>query len=199
MLARASNWRPERLHVIAIGLWRLRAGCDKSRPPTQLEYRKAPLRNVAADRIENGVAIGHHLGEISGVVVDNFICPDIAQIGMVWRAGGRDHTCADMLGKLNGKAGDPARPALDQDRLSRLQFQCVLDGTHCGEAAERQGRGVNMRQGRGFVGDNRSLDRDLLGVRTLLTGFANAKDLVAHLKICDPFADGADHAGKIST
>jgi hypothetical protein len=31
-----------------------------------------------------------------------------------------------------------------------------------------------------------------------LTGFANAKDCIANLKLRDAFADGADHAGKIS-
>ena len=39
------------------------------------------------------------------------------------RAGRRDHTGADMFCKLNGKAGDPARTALNQNRLAGLQFQ----------------------------------------------------------------------------
>jgi len=34
--------------------------------------------------------------------------------------------------------------------------------------------------------------------RHLLTDFANAEDCIANLKICDAFADSADHAGNIS-
>jgi hypothetical protein len=51
---------------------------------------------------------------------------------------------------------------------------------------------VNVR----LLGDDGSLDRDL---GPLLSGVANSKDLVAHFEICDAFAHGADHAGKIST
>ena len=64
---------------------------------------------------------------------------------MVRRPGSRDHMGADVLGKLNGEAGDSARPSLDQDRLPRLQFQRILDSTQRGKAGERQGSGVNMR------------------------------------------------------
>ena len=56
-----------------------------------------------------------------------------------------------------------------------------------------------MRHTLGLVGDNCSLDRYLLGVGAFLTGFANAKDLIAYLKICDVINGGADDAGKIST
>ena len=143
--ARASDWRAERFYVVALGLWRLWAGSDKGRASARLEDREGPLRHIAADGIEDRVAISHDPREIVGVVIDNFISPNVAEIGMVCRARCRDHMGADMLGKLNGEAGDPTRPALDQDSFSRLQFQCILDGTHRRKAGERQGGGVNMR------------------------------------------------------
>src|ERR1035437_6745624 len=67
--------------------------------------------------------------------------PDIVTVR---RARRRDHTGADMFCKLNGEAGDAARTALNQNRLARLQFQRLLDGTYCRETGESQGGGVNM-------------------------------------------------------
>jgi hypothetical protein len=49
-----------------------------------------------------------------------------------------------------------------------------------------------------LLGDDRRLDRDLLGIGALLAGLANAEHGVAEAKILDAFADGADHAGKIA-
>ena len=49
-----------------------------------------------------------------------------------------------MFCKLNGEAGDPARTALNQNRLARLQFQRFLDGAYCRETSESQGGGINM-------------------------------------------------------
>src|SRR5882672_5483060 len=96
-------------------------------------------------------SIGHDLSEIAGVVVDNFISSDVAQIGLVCRTRGRDHMGTDMFGKLNGEAGDPARSALDQDPLPGLQFQHILDGTHCGETGERQAAALTYDSPSGFL------------------------------------------------
>src|SRR5664280_1503308 len=144
MLASTSNWWPERRHIIAIGLGRLRAGSNESGATTRLEHREGFLRNVAADSIEDGITTGHDLSEILCVVVDDLIGSELADIVTVRRARRRDHTGADMFCKLNGEAGDPARTALNQDRLAMLQFQRFLDGTYCRETSESQGGGVNM-------------------------------------------------------
>jgi hypothetical protein len=114
-------------------------------PTARLEHREGALRHVAADRVEDGVAIGHNLSEIFGVVVDDFIRAEAAHIVMVRRARSCNHTGADMLGKLNSKARDPARSAMDEDRLPRLQFQRVFDSTQRCETGERQGGGVDVR------------------------------------------------------
>src|ERR1019366_534968 len=144
MLASTSNRGPERRHIIAIGLWRLRAGSNESGATARLEHREGFLRHVAADSIEDGGATGHNLSEILCVVVDDLIGSEVADIVTVRRACRRDHMGADMFCKLNGEAGDPARTALDQNRLPGLQFQRFLDGTYCREAGESQGGGVNM-------------------------------------------------------
>src|SRR5450756_2921706 len=73
MLASTSNWGPERRHIIAIGLWRLRAGSNEGGATARLEHREGFLRHVAADSIEDGVATGHDLSEILCVVVDDLI------------------------------------------------------------------------------------------------------------------------------
>ena len=62
------------------------------------------LRHVAADSIENGVAIGHNLSEVPGIVVDDFIGSEPAHIFVVCCTRGRDDMGADMLGKLNGES-----------------------------------------------------------------------------------------------
>ncbi len=141
----ASHGRPEGLYVVAIRLRRFCARRDEGRAAAWLEDREGALGNVAADGIEHGIAIGHELGEITGVVVDDFIRADVTQIGMVGQTRRRDDMGADMLGKLDGEAGDPACAALDQDRLPRLQLQRILDRTHGRQAGERQGGGIDMR------------------------------------------------------
>jgi hypothetical protein len=60
MPAFASDRRPQRLHVVAIRLWRLGAGRDKRRAAARLEDREGPLRNIAADRIEDGPVLSGH-------------------------------------------------------------------------------------------------------------------------------------------
>jgi hypothetical protein len=69
MSAGTSDWRPERCHIAAIGLWRLWAGSDKGRAASRLDHRKGPLRHVAANGIEYGVATSHNLSEIGRLAV----------------------------------------------------------------------------------------------------------------------------------
>jgi hypothetical protein len=110
MSAGASNRRPERHYIVAVGRWRLRARSDKGRAAARLEYREGFLRHVAADSIEDGVAIAHNLSEVPGVVVDDFIGSEPAHIFVVCCTRGRDDMGANMFGKLNGEAGDPVSP-----------------------------------------------------------------------------------------
>src|SRR5262245_32501142 len=91
-----------------------------------------------------GVAIGNSLREVTSIVVDDVIRPERPHIGMVCRTRGRDHAGADMLGKLDGKAGDTPRPALDQDGLAALELQRILDRTQGREAGESQRGSVVM-------------------------------------------------------
>src|SRR5438046_9097050 len=109
----ASHGRSQRRYIGALWFWRLRARSDEGRATASLEHCKGSLRHVAPHRVENGVAISDCLCEIASVVVDDFIGAEAAHIGMVRRTRSGDHVGADMLGKLNGKAGDAARPSLN--------------------------------------------------------------------------------------
>src|SRR4051794_22270102 len=111
----ASDRRPESLDVAAVGCWWLSAGRNKRRAAAGLEHRTGPLCHIATDRIEDRIAIGRNLRKIDGVVVNNFICSDAAHILKVCRTRGRKNMRANMLGQLNGEAGDPACPTLHQD------------------------------------------------------------------------------------
>src|SRR5262245_25457596 len=55
-----------------------------------------------------------------------------------------------------------------------------------------------MRKIARFLGDDRSLDGDLLRVSALLTSVAYAEDLIANRDIPDAFARRTDHPGKIA-
>ena len=88
MLASTSNRGSERRHIIAIGLWRLRAGSNESGATAWLEHREGFLRHVATDSIEDGVATGYNLGEILCVVVDDLIGSEVVDIVTVCRARG---------------------------------------------------------------------------------------------------------------
>src|SRR5215472_6527880 len=144
MPAGASDRRPERSYVIAWRLRRLRPGSDKGCPTARLEHRERALRYVAADGIEDGVAIGDNLSEIRRFVVDDFVGSKAANVVVIGRARGRDHTGADMLGELNGEAGHSACSALDENRLAGLEFQCVFDGTQRRETGKRQSSGIDV-------------------------------------------------------
>jgi hypothetical protein len=78
MASSALNRRPERRDIVALRLWCLRAGGDEGGAAARLEHCEGPLRDVAADRIEDGIATGHNLSEISGVVVDDVIGSQVA-------------------------------------------------------------------------------------------------------------------------
>src|SRR5215510_508447 len=120
MPASASNGWSQCCHVGTLRCWRLRTRSDEGRTAARFEHREGPLRNVASDRVENSVAIGDGLREILGLVVHDFIRAELSHICMVRRTRGRDHASPDMLGKLDGKTGDAARPTLNQNRLTAL-------------------------------------------------------------------------------
>src|SRR5262249_166750 len=138
------------------------------------------------------------LREIKSVVIDNVIRPERSHIRMICRTRGRDHAGADMLGKLDGKTGDAPRPALDQDCLVASEFQRILDCAQGREAGEGECSSIVMGRIGGLLGDDRSLDGDLLRVGALLTSCADAEDRIANHDVLDALAYGTDHPGKIA-
>src|SRR5215831_11579966 len=111
---------PQRYDVAACGLRRLWARGNEGGTTAWLEHGERPVRDTATDRIEDRIAVGHHLCEIANVIVDDLIGAETAHVGVVDRARSCDHAGADMLGELNGKTGNPTGSALDQDRLPAL-------------------------------------------------------------------------------
>src|SRR4029077_2866515 len=138
------------------------------------------------------------LREVLGIVVDDLIGAEAAHVVTVRCARRGDYASTNLLGELNGEAGDAARPTLDEDRFSAVQLQRLLDGAQRGEARKCQSCGVDMRQPVGFLGEDDRLDRNLLGIGALLARCANAEDLIAYGQIRDTFSDRADHAGEVA-
>src|SRR5437588_12552520 len=118
MCTSASNRRSQRRHIGTLWLWRLSTRGDEGGAAARFEHRERPLRHVAPNRVENGVAIGDLLREISGVVVDDFIGSEASHIYMVRRTRGRNHTGTDMPGEMDGKTSHCHRSALHQCRLN---------------------------------------------------------------------------------
>src|SRR5262249_23521325 len=136
-IPRPSNHGSERCHIIAIGFWRLRAGSDEGRPATRLEYREGLLRDITADSVANGIATRHNLREILRIVVDDVIGTQVTHIVTIRSTRSRDHTCTDVLCKLNGETGDASCTALNQNGFTGSQLQRCLDGTQRGKASKR--------------------------------------------------------------
>jgi hypothetical protein len=116
------------------------------------------------------------LREVLGIVVDDLIGAEAAHVVTVRCARRGDYASTNLLGELNGEAGDAARPTLDEDRFSAVQLQRLLDGAQRGEARKCQSCGVDMRQPVGFLGEDGRLDRNLLGIGALLARCANARE-----------------------
>src|SRR5262245_53701212 len=70
------NGRPQCRYIGAFRPWRLCTRSDEGRAAARLEHHERPLRHVATDRVEDSVAIGDSLREITGVVIDNLIRPE---------------------------------------------------------------------------------------------------------------------------
>src|SRR5882724_5577659 len=109
----ASDAGPQCYDIATLRLWRLRARGDKGRTSARFQYCERALRDVAADRIEHGVAVLHGLGKIHRIVVDDLVGTDFAQVIMVRSTCGRDHACTEMFCQLDGKARDTTGAALD--------------------------------------------------------------------------------------
>ena len=86
---------------------------------------------------------------------------------------------------------------LDQDRLARLQFQCVFDRADRRQPGKRQRSGIDMRLAVGFLCDDGCLDRNLLGIGALLANVADGEDLIADTDIPDTFPNRRNDTGEI--
>src|SRR6516225_9149004 len=72
-LPRPPNRRSERCHIVTIWRWWLRTGSDKGCSAARLEHHEGLLRDITADRVENGVATRDHLCEILRIVIDDVV------------------------------------------------------------------------------------------------------------------------------
>ena len=146
MRAIAADLRPERLDIVARRRRRGRARGDERRPAAGLENLKRLGRDSAADGIENRIARGHRDREIGGVVIDDLIGPKVAEVIVVDRARRGDHGGTQVLGELDGEAGDATGTALDKNSFARFQPQRVLDGDQGGQTGQGECRAFDMRQ-----------------------------------------------------
>src|SRR5262252_1738742 len=192
------NRRSQRRYIGTLWFRRLRARSDEGGATARFEYCERSLRDVASDGVEDSVAIADSLREIASFVVDDFIGTQASHIVMVCRTRSRDHMRANVLGQLDGKTGNPASPALDQDRLTALQFQGVLKRAHGSEAGKRQSGCVDMGQAARLPADDGGLDGNLLRIGALLTGFANTEHCILERDVLDVPADGTDLTREIA-
>ncbi len=117
---------------------------------------------------------------------------------MIAGAGRGVNRGAEMLGDLDGKAGDAAGAALDQDGLAGLELRGVLDAGERGDADEAERRSFGVAQRSGLLGDDRGFDREFLGVAAFDALLSHAEHVVADGEIGHAGAERADHAGEIA-
>ncbi len=104
-----------------------------------------------------------------------------------------------MLGELNGKAGDAAGAALNQNRLAALKLQRIGNRTDRREAGKSQRGGIDMRQRIRLLADDRRFDRDLFAIGAFAAGIEHAEHRVADFQIVHTAAESADYAGKVAS
>src|SRR5262245_14420794 len=71
--AGAPNGRSQRRHIRTWWLRRLRTRSDEGGAAAGVEDRVGSLRHIAADRVEDSIAIGDSLREVAGIVVDDVV------------------------------------------------------------------------------------------------------------------------------
>ena len=103
-----------------------------------------------------------------------------------------------MLGELHGKARNAAGAALDQNRLAGFDLRHVFDAGERGDADEAERRRFGMAERIRLLGEEVSLDRDLLGIGAFDALVEHAEHGIADFEIGDAGADLAHHAGKIA-
>ena len=154
-----------------------------ARRPPGPQHREAPFGDVAAHRIEHRVAVRNQLGEVLRAVVDHLVRAERAHVVVVRRARRRDHARAEVLGERDGEARHPARAALDQDRLARLQLERFLERDQRRQARERDRRRLRVAQAFRLARHDLLADGDLLRVRALARHLAHAEHRVADLEV----------------
>src|SRR5437667_5273022 len=112
--------------------------------------------------IEHGVHIFGDVFEPGLCIIDCDVCAELLEEVLVCGRGGRDDACPTRFGDLNCETTDTARPAVDQNGLSRLQLRYVHQRLPCSQSAHRYRRGFDKVQRLGFRGHFPFLDRDVI-------------------------------------
>src|SRR5260221_9994545 len=167
-------------------------------PTARFQDRIAPTTDIAADCVEDHVAVGNRSGKILNFVVDYPVGAEAARIGVIAGAGRRDHRGAKMLGKLNAKAGYAAGAPLDQDRLARFKSRRVLDGPERRETGERHRGYLGMDELIWLSGNNCGFDGDLFRVGSFDALLGHSEHSVSNGEIGDAAANCAYYARQVA-
>ena len=136
--------------------------------------------------------------EILRVIVDDLIGPETPDIVHVGGAGRGDDVSAEVLGELNGEAGDAARATLISIVSPRCSFSVSSTESIAVRPVSASAAAFTCDSPLRLLGDDRSPDGDLLGSRSLpCPRLKNAEHRIANLEIVDAGAKGANGPGEI--
>ena len=148
MRAIAPDLGAQAFHIRARRGRRGAARRDEGSATARLQYQVRTRSDIAADGVEHGIDVGHDLGEIIFVVVDDLVGTELADVLDVSRARRRDDARTDVLGNLDRKARDAARAALYQYRFAGFELQRVFNRAERGDSGQCHCGSFDVRRAR---------------------------------------------------
>ncbi len=179
---------------------------DRHDVAVQLRARERGRDVAAARRVEDDVEAASVreprdvVRDLLLFVVDRLVGAELArERRLLLRRDRREDPRAARLGELNDDVPDAARPAVDEQRLTRLEPRAV-EPLPCRDRDERQRRGLVRRDRRRPVREQPRVGRDHLRVGPADAAHAAraAVDRVADRESVDALAERRDHSRHVA-
>src|SRR3984885_8001084 len=186
------------LHIVAGWLKALWGRRDPDQPSSRLQHNIGTSPHIATHRVEHNLTIGERCAEIFDIVVNHPVCTKATYVVMVGGARRRDHLGTQVLRELNGKAGDAASAALNQNSFAGLELRCIIHRPQRGETDQPHGGCLGVTEPIWLLGNERGLDGNPFGVGSFDTLISDPEHRVADSEISHAGTYSADDAREIT-
>src|SRR5579862_642490 len=185
---------------LRLGLDAVRIGKSASRS----QYFDGVFQLVTARQCKNCIGTfrreaARHFHNILMTRVDRRIGAHVAhELQAIETGRGREYAGAPKLGELDGERSDPTRGAVNDDGLTTLDRERVVDALKRGQPGSGDGASVFQIEVCGNMGNLVRGDGDIFGVEaTLRIGPAVGIDFISDLETADPRTDFRNHTRTI--